>query len=134
MSTFAQLEQHLPNKTLQIPNVCRTFGRMPTGSKFSRTKSVADRPLRTPPHVPIGALRAVADVTLEELAAGIGQIWEEEGRSDAKPPSRGTLSAIESGRRGASPELLAAIEKFFHLDPGTITTAYRPRPRARFAA
>lgn len=83
--------------------------------------------------MPIGALRAVADVTLEELAAGIGQIWEEEGRED-RPPSRGTLSAIESGRRGTSPEILAAIEKFFQLAPGTITTTYRPRPRARFAA
>ncbi|MEZ0366766.1 helix-turn-helix domain-containing protein [Mycobacterium sp. pUA109] len=97
---------------------------MPIGAKHS--KSIGeDRPLRTPPHLPLKALREVTDTTLEELAIGIGEIL------DSTPPSRGTLSAIETGRRGASRELLSAIEEFFHLSPGTITTTYRPRPTAR---
>lgn len=66
-------------------------------------------------------------ITLDELAIGIEQTSEQR-------PSRGTLSAIETGHRGASPELLAAMEEFFHLDPGTITTTYRPRRKAGAAA
>lgn len=100
---------------------------MPIGAKNSRAKRGDDRPLRPPPHVPIRALREATETTLEELAAGLSEIL-------GSHPSRGTLSAIESGRRGASPELLAAIEEFFCLTRGTITTTYRPRPRARSAA
>lgn len=106
---------------------------MPIGPKTARHKG-DDRPSRTPPHVPIGALRAVTDTTLDELAIGIAEILTEEAGEVVAAPSRGTLSAIESGRRGASAELLFAIEKFYRLTPGTITTAYRPRPRAKVAA
>lgn len=109
------------------------LGYMPTGAKLSQARG-DDRPVRTPPHVPIGALRLVADITLDELAVGIAEILTVKQGREATPPSRGTLSAIESGRRGASAELLSAIEEFFQLPAGTITTTYRPRPKARFAA
>lgn len=75
---------------------------------------------RTPPHVPLGALRHVARITLDELGAAIGEITGER-------PTRGALSAIESGTRGASAETLRAIEQVYGLQPGSITTAYRPR-------
>lgn len=42
-------------------------------------------------------------------------------------PARGTLSGIETGGRGASAELLAALEKAYRLRPGSITTNYTPR-------
>lgn len=103
---------------------------MPIGPKLTQRKG-DNRPMRTPPHVPIGALRIVTDTTLEELAAGVAEILSAEAGEQVTAPSKGTLSAIESGRRGASAELLTAIEKFFHLPAGTITTTYRPRPRAR---
>lgn len=42
-------------------------------------------------------------------------------------PARGTVSAIENGVRGASAELLAALEKAYKLPAGAITTDYTPR-------
>jgi hypothetical protein len=81
------------------------------------------RQKRTPPHVPIKALRLVANWTLDDLADAIGALQD----PDVERPSRGTLSAIESGTRGASTELLTAIEQVFRLEPGMITTTYRPR-------
>lgn len=78
------------------------------------------RPKRTPPHVPIKALRLVANWTLEDEAAELERVLGER-------PSRGSLSAVESGTRGASDELLRAMEEVFGLEPGMITTSYRPR-------
>lgn len=42
-------------------------------------------------------------------------------------PTRGALSAIESGLRGASAELIAALEMAYDLPEGAITTDYQPR-------
>ncbi len=42
-------------------------------------------------------------------------------------PARGTMSAIESGARGVSAELLSALEQAYKLPAGSITTTYQPR-------
>lgn len=99
---------------------------MPIGAKHSQKRGER-RALRTPPHIPIRALRLALDITLDEVAVGVEEILGER-------PSRGTLSAIETGHRGASPELLSALEEFYRLDPGTISTTYRPRKKAVMAA
>lgn len=45
-------------------------------------------------------------------------------------PTRGTLSAVESGARGASSELLTALEQAYQMPAGSLTTDYRPRSAA----
>lgn len=57
------------------------------------------------------------------LATEIGQIT-------GRKPARGTLSAIESGQRGASTEMLRAIEQAYALPAGMVTTDYKPRTSA----
>lgn len=89
---------------------------MPVGHNTSRS----ERPRRTPPHVPLKAVRLLVGLRLDDLAHGVERLT-------GVSPSRGTLSAIESGRRGASPELLDAIGQVIGLEPGDITTNYRPR-------
>ncbi|SIK42041.1 helix-turn-helix domain-containing protein [Mycobacteroides abscessus] len=74
----------------------------------------------TPPHVPIRALRHLAGLTLD----GLADLIED---ATGVRYTRGTLSAVESGLRGTSKELLAGIEVAYGLEPGTITTTYRPR-------
>lgn len=75
-----------------------------------------------PPHVPLRALRKVADLTVEEVAAKVAEVLG----LDA-PLNRGTISAIETGKRGASRQMLDAIAVAYGLEPGTITTDYGPR-------
>jgi hypothetical protein len=82
------------------------------------------RPVRIPPHVPIKALRLVACISQDELADRIFEIT-------GKRPTKGSLSAIESGLRGPSVELIAALEEAYGLNPGTISTTYRPRAAQR---
>lgn len=78
---------------------------------------------KTPPHVPLRVLRAVAGLTLEEVAERVAQHFPE------MTLSRGTLSAIESGGRGASPLMLRALEMAYDIPEGSLTTAYEPRGR-----
>ncbi|AXH49687.1 HTH DNA binding protein [Gordonia phage Frokostdame] len=76
--------------------------------------------MRTPPHVSVKTLRTALKLTLDDVADRI-----EENTGDR--PTRGALSAVESGLRGASVELLAAMEMAFEIEPGSITTTYQPR-------
>lgn len=48
--------------------------------------------------------------------------------------TRGAISAIERGHRGASPDLLRAMEMAFDIRPGEIVTDYEPNPSRRAAA
>jgi transcriptional regulator with XRE-family HTH domain len=78
-----------------------------------------------PPHVPLGALRTVAGLSLEGLAKQLAE-------KTHCAPGRGTLSAIESGQRGASLDLLHALETVYGLEHGTISTTWEPRaPRGK---
>lgn len=80
------------------------------------------RPRRVPPHVSLGDLRAVSGKTLDQICALVS---EELG----KPFTRGALSAIENGHRGASRAVLAALEVAYGLRPEALTTNYVPRNR-----
>lgn len=82
-----------------------------------------ERPRVTPPHMALRDVRTAVGITLEGLAQRIKEV-------SGMEVSRGTLSAIENGHRGASQELLAAIALAFGCGSGAVTTSYEPRTRA----
>lgn len=82
----------------------------------------AQRPRKTPPHVSLADLRSISGKTLDEICHAAS---EELGH----PLTRGALSAIENGLRGASPKVLAALEVAYGLRPGSLVTDYEPRRR-----
>ncbi|AMT72142.1 hypothetical protein ABG82_19435 [Mycobacteroides immunogenum] len=73
-----------------------------------------------PPHVPLGVLRRVSGLKLEEVAELIAEVTGDR-------PTRGALSAIENGHRGASAQLIAGLEHAYNLPAGSISTTYVPR-------
>lgn len=86
------------------------------------SKYDAQRPPKTAPHVSLRCLRLATNQTLEAVAEAVTEIV------GATPPvSRGTISAIEGGHRGASKEMLAALAVAYGLEPGDIVTDYVPR-------
>ncbi len=86
----------------------------------TKSQLMNQRPKVTPPHIALGDLRAAVGITLEEL---IGRIEDTTGIKT----TRGALSAIENGHRGASTSLLRAIALAYGLRPEAINTAYAPR-------
>ena len=86
----------------------------------ARRRYAKQRDRKTPPHVSIKVLRAAKGWSLDDVADHI------EAASGDRP-TRGALSAIENGLRGASHELLRALEVAFEIPEGAITTDYRPR-------
>lgn len=76
----------------------------------------------TPPHVSIGALRSAVGLTLDKACE---RYHEETGEA----LTRGALSGIENGHRGASAEVIAGLEVVYGLRAGEITTTYEPRTR-----
>lgn len=72
------------------------------------------------PMVSIRVLRAVAGLTVDALVA---RIEEETGRRY----TRGAISAIENGHRGASRELIDGLAAAYGIDPADIRTEYTPR-------
>lgn len=85
-----------------------------------RQRYATKRPQRTEPHIPLSALRAALGLTVDTV---LDRVEEETG----KRPSRGTISALENGHRGASAQMLAALEIAYGLPEGAITTDYTPR-------
>ncbi|WP_280470957.1 helix-turn-helix transcriptional regulator [Nocardia cyriacigeorgica] len=85
---------------------------------------IQPRPPRVPPHISLKHLRTVAGITLDVL---IDRIEEETGHRY----TRGALSAIENGHRGASAELLETLEVVYGLPVGAIDTVYTPRHQTR---
>lgn len=92
-----------------------------TSSKYAKQRNKV-----VTPHVPIKGLRIAAGLTIDALAAKVAVFTE-------KTYSRGSISAVELGHRGASPELLAALERVYGLEPGFIVTEYQPRSRRTVA-
>lgn len=76
-----------------------------------------------PPHVSLRSLRVACKLTLDQVCA---RVEEETG----KPLTRGALSAIESGLRGASADVLRGLAHAYDLRPEDIDTQYEPRGRA----
>ncbi|WP_163540800.1 helix-turn-helix domain-containing protein [Occultella kanbiaonis] len=93
---------------------------MPTATTL-RSKYEAQRPRRTPPHVGLGALRAACGLTIDQVIARIREEFPELN------PTRGAISAIENGHRGASVQMLTALCAAYGLPSGAITTNYTPR-------
>jgi transcriptional regulator with XRE-family HTH domain len=81
------------------------------------------RAKRTPPHVSLADLRAAVGLTLDQVCDRITQEFPE------LAPTRGAISAIELGHRGASAQMLAALCAAYGLPLGAITTDYEPRQR-----
>ncbi len=82
------------------------------------------RPKVVPPHVGLRVLRQVSKMTLDQVCA----------LANASDPrlslTRGALSGIENGHRGASADVIAALEVAYDIEPGSIDTTYEPRVRA----
>ena len=82
------------------------------------------RPRITPPHVSLGDLRMAVGITLDQLCDRVAEVIGEENR-----PTKGAISAIENGHRGASVPMLKAIALAYGLREDSITTTYEPRTR-----
>lgn len=74
----------------------------------------------TPPHISLKTFRIALGLTLHEVTLRVEEITGDR-------PTKGALSGIENGHRGVSAELLAALERAYNLEPGSITTTYKPR-------
>lgn len=83
------------------------------------------RPRKTPPHISIRNVRRISGLTLEAVCESVTEIL-----GSSRPMTRGALSAIESGTRGASQQVLDALAVTYGLDPGDIVTDFEPRGRA----
>lgn len=88
----------------------------------SKYRQQAKRAVVVPPHASLHVLRKVSGLTQAQVCSRINEAL---GTPDRVKP--GTLSAIEIGIRGASHELLSAIEYAYGLEPGDLTTSYLPR-------
>lgn len=86
------------------------------------SKYDGQRPPKTPPHLSLGDLRAVSGMTLEKVCAEVESVI-------GRPFTRGALSAIENGHRGASIPVLRALEVAYGLRVNALVTDYEPRPR-----
>lgn len=82
------------------------------------------RAKKTPPHVSLVHLRAAVGLTLEQVCQRINEEFPE------LHPTRGAISAIEQGHRGASVQMLRALSVAYGLPAGAITTDYSPRRAA----
>lgn len=80
------------------------------------------RTVRVPPHASLRCLRKASGMTLDQVASAVTEIL-----GTRTPVTRGALSAIESGLRGASQQMLDALAVAYGLDPGDLVTDYVPR-------
>lgn len=89
----------------------------------SRTRSPRRR--RTPPSItlPIGDLRLALGLTLDDVRMRIAQFLPEE----VPPPTRGAISAIEHGHRGASAEMVELLARAYGLPVECLSVDYTPR-------
>lgn len=75
---------------------------------------------KVPPHVSLAVLRRVSGLTLDEVCDLVAEVVDDR-------PTKGALSAIENGHRGASAQLISGLEHAYGLPSGSITTTYTPR-------
>lgn len=89
------------------------------------------RERRIPPHVTLKdvreLLKRIANKYDIPLGFDIDDICDRVEAVTGDRPARGTISAIETGARGVSAELLSALEQAYTLPVGSITTDYTPR-------
>lgn len=72
-----------------------------------------------PPRIGLAELRKSHRLTQAAVAEQVAAIID-------KPYNSGTLSLLEGGHRGASAEVLAALEQVFGLAPGSMAVDYEP--------
>lgn len=77
------------------------------------------RPAVQPPLVTLAAHRSSHGLTQDDVCQ---QVRAQTNKSFTK----GALSAIEKGHRGASAETLAALEVALRLPPGSLVVTYEP--------
>lgn len=82
----------------------------------------SQRTRKTPPHVSLHDLRTISGKTLDQVCEAASEVLD-------KPLTRGSLSAIENGHRGASVSVLRALEVAYGLRAGALVTDYQPRQR-----
>lgn len=90
------------------------------------SKYEKQRPPKLPPHLSLADLRAVSGKTLDQVCEAASEVL-------GKTLTRGALSAIELGHRGASPSTLHALEVAYGLRPGALVTDYTPLERRPIA-
>lgn len=76
-----------------------------------------------PPHVSLGVVRKVAKLTLDQACERFHELT-------GSTLSRGALSGIENGHRGASAEVIKGLALVYDIAPSDIDTNYQPRVRA----
>lgn len=77
------------------------------------------RPKVTPPRVGLADLRKSHRMTQAAVADAVAALIDKDFYS-------GSLSLIEGGHRGASPEVLQALEQTFGLANGALVVDYEP--------
>lgn len=89
--------------------------------KESQTRRYSrQRNPKVPPHVSLAILRRVSGLTLDEVCDLVAEVTSDR-------PTKGALSAIENGHRGASAQLITGLEHAYNLPAGSISTSYVPR-------
>lgn len=83
------------------------------------TKYETQRRKVQPPLVPLAALRASLGLTQDEVCKSVAAITN-------KSFTKGALSAIELGHRGASAATLSALEVALRLPAGSLVVGYEP--------
>ena len=89
----------------------------PSSSKYGH-----QRPKVTPPHVTLRTLRIVAKLTLDQVCA---LVEVETG----EPLTRGALSGIEGGHRGASDKILRGLASAYGIKVEDFVLDYEPKSR-----
>lgn len=84
------------------------------------SKYEGQRAPKTVPHVALGDVRAASGKTLEQVCELANEVLPTK-------LTRGALSAIENGHRGASVQVLRALEVAYGIRAGAIVTDYEPR-------
>jgi transcriptional regulator with XRE-family HTH domain len=77
------------------------------------------RPRVNPPHIGLAALRNALGLKQADVLAEMETLL-------GRPFTAGALSGIERGHRGASPEVLGALEVALGLRAGDLVTDYEP--------
>lgn len=109
--------------TLLAPRQTLAYIRIVTGNPAQELGKTSPRRAKVPPHISLRHVRVVAGLTIDELISRL----EQETR---RRYTRGALSAVENGHRGASAELINALEVVYGLPTGAIDTDYTPRHEA----
>lgn len=84
-----------------------------------RSQYDKQRPKVQPPVIALADLRGALGLTQQAVCDQVAAITD-------KSFTKGALSAIEQGHRGASAETLAAIETSLRLKPGALMVTYAP--------